>query len=141
MSYIRNNKLTIAADYTLQKWSSAQYYSPSDMYKDRTKIALGAEFLPNPIGRNYLQRIRYRIGANYSTPYLNLPQYEGPSEYSISAGFGFPLYLFQRSTILNLTGQFVRVNPSVSNMLSENRFVIKLGLTFNEHWFMKWRVN
>ncbi|WP_346709306.1 OmpP1/FadL family transporter [Phocaeicola salanitronis] len=141
LSYLRNNRLTIAADYTLQKWSSAKYYTPSTMYKDRSKIALGAEILPNPIGRNYLQRIRYRIGANYATPYLNLPQCEGPSEYSISAGFGFPLYLFQRNTILNLTGQYIRVNPSTSNMLSENRFVIKLGLTFNEHWFMKWKVN
>ena len=105
------------------------------------EIAVGAEYIPNPIGRNYLQRICYRVGVNYTTPYLNLPQYEGPSEYSINAGFGFPLYLFQRRTILNLTGQYVRVRPSVTNMLSENRFVIKLGLTFNEHWFMKWKVN
>ena len=111
------------------------------MYEDLNKIAIGAEFIPNPIGRNYLQRIRYRIGFNYATPYLKLPQYEGPSEYSVNGGFGFPLYLFQRKTILNLTGQYVRVRPSVSNMLSENRFVIKLGLTFNEPWFMKWKVN
>ena len=141
LAYTHHNKLTIGADYTLQKWSSVKYRNKTNMYEDRNKIAIGAEFLPNAIGRNYLQRIRYRIGFNYATPYLKLPQYEGPSEYSVNAGFGFPLYLFQRRTILNLTGQYVRVRPSVSNMLSEDRFVIKLGLTFNEPWFMKWKVN
>ena len=141
LAYLHKNNLTVGADYTLQKWSSVKYQNKTNMYEDRHKIAVGAEYIPNPIGRNYLQRICYRVGVNYTTPYLNLPQYEGPSEYSINAGFGFPLYLFQRRTILNLTGQYVRVRPSVTNMLSENRFVIKLGLTFNEHWFMKWKVN
>lgn len=141
LAYLHKNNLIVGADYTLQKWSSVKYQNKTNMYEDRHKIAVGAEYIPNPIGRNYLQRICYRVGVNYTTPYLNLPQYEGPSEYSINAGFGFPLYLFQRRTILNLTGQYVRVRPSVTNMLSENRFVIKLGLTFNEHWFMKWKVN
>ncbi len=141
LAYTHKDNLTIGADYTLQKWSSVKYQNLDNMYKDRTKIAIGAEFLPNPLGRNYLQRIRYRVGFNYATPYLKLPQYEGPSEYSISAGFGFPLNVFQYKTILSLTGQYVRVKPSVSNLLSEDRFVIKLGLTFNERWFMKWKVN
>lgn len=141
IAYNRKRNLTIGADYTLQKWSNVKYNNQTDAYKDRSKIAVGAEFLPNPIGRNYFKRIRYRAGAYYSTPYLKLGEMNGPSEYGISAGFGFPLFLFQKSTILNITGQYVHVNPSISNMLSENRFVLKLGLTFNEHWFMKWKVN
>ena len=113
----------------------------TDAYNDRSKIAAGVEYLPNPIGRSYLKRIRYRAGGYYKSSYLKLPQCDGPSEYGISAGFGLPLQLFQRNTILNVTGQYVHVTPSVPNMLSENRFVIKIGLTFNEHWFMKWKVN
>lgn len=141
LAYNRKQNLTIGADYTLQKWSQTKYNNQTGVYKDLSKIAIGAEFLPNPIGRNYLTRIRYRAGVYYTTPYLKLGEMNGPSEYGISAGFGFPLFLFQKSTLLNITGQYVHVNPSVSNMLSENRFVIKLGLTFNEHWFMKWKVN
>lgn len=141
VAYMHKNRLTIGADYTLQKWGSVKYNNQTDMYKDRSKIAIGAEYLPNPIGRNYLARVRYRVGFNYATPYLKLPQFEGPSEYSVSAGFGFPLNVFQYRTILSLTGEYVRVQPSVANVLSENRFVIKLGLTFNERWFMKWKVN
>ena len=66
---------------------------------------------------------------------------DGATEFGVSAGFGLPLQLYQRNSILSITGQYVRVKPSVTGMLSENRFVIKLGLTFNERWFMKWRVN
>lgn len=66
---------------------------------------------------------------------------DGPKEYGVSAGFGFPLSLNMRNSVLSITGQYVHVSPSVNGMLSENRFVIKLGLTFNERWFMKWRVN
>ena len=35
----------------------------------RTKIAFGAEFVPSYISHNYLKRIRYRMGAYYSSPY------------------------------------------------------------------------
>jgi len=141
VAYNRKQNLTLGVDYTLQKWSNVKYNNQTDAYKDRSKVAVGAEFLPNPIGRNYFKRIRYRAGAYYSTPYLKLGDINGPSEYGVSAGFGLPLFLFQRKTILNITGQYIHVKPSISNMLSENRFVIKLGLTFNERWFMKWRVN
>lgn len=139
------NKLTVEADYTLQKWGSVKYNNRTDMYKDRSKVALGAEYLPNEIGRSYLARIKYRVGAYYSTPYVKIPyqngMIDGAKEFSVSAGFGLPLQLYQRNSVLSITGQYVRVKPSVAGMLSENRFMIKLGLTFNEHWFMKWRVN
>lgn len=141
VAYNRKQNLTIGADYTLQKWGNTKYDNQTGIYKDQSKIAVGAEFLPNPIGRNYLKRISYRAGAYYSTPYLKFGEMNGPSEYGVSAGFGFPLYLFQKHTVLNITGQYVHVNPAAPRMLSENRFVIKLGLTFNERWFMKWKVN
>lgn len=141
LAHKHKNNLTVGVDYSLQKWSDVKYDNRTDCYNDRTRVAAGAEYLPNAIGRSYLERIRYRVGAYYATPYLRLPQYDGPKEYGVSAGFGLPLYLFQRNTILNITGQYVRVSPSISNMLSENRFVLKIGLTFNERWFMKWKVN
>lgn len=140
-----SKKLTVEADYTLQKWSSVKYNNRTGMYKDRSKVAFGAEYLPNEIGRSYLARMKYRVGAYYSTPYVKVPyqgnMIDGATEFGVSAGFGLPLQLYQRNSILSITGQYVRVNPSVTGMLSENRFVIKLGLTFNERWFMKWRVN
>ena len=55
--------LTVEADYTLQKWEDVKYNNRTDMYQNRSKIAVGAELLPKEYGRNYFSRIRYRIGG------------------------------------------------------------------------------
>lgn len=147
IAWQHKNNLTVEADYTLQKWEGVKYDNRTDRYMDRTKVALGVELFPNEYGRNYLSRIRYRAGAHYSTPYLKTPTtnpdapwVDGPKEYGVSVGFGLPL-VFQQISMLNITGQYVHVSPSVKGLLAENRFMIKIGLTFNERWFMKWRVN
>ena len=141
LTWQHKQNLTVGADYTLQQFENVKYDNSTDFYKNRTRIGAGIEYMPSLYGRNYLSRIGYRAGAYYSSSYMKLPEYDGPKEWGVSAGFGLPLHLFQRNTVLSITGQYVRVLPSVKGMLSENRFVLKLGLTFNEHWFMKWRVN
>lgn len=141
LTWQHKQNLIVGADYTLQQFENVKYDNSTDFYKNRTRIGAGIEYMPSLYGRNYLSRIRYRAGAYYSSSYMKLPEYDGPKEWGVSAGFGLPLHLFQRNTVLSITGQYVRVLPSVKGMLSENRFVLKLGLTFNEHWFMKWRVN
>lgn len=142
------NNLIVEADYTLQKWEGVKYANSTDMYNNRTKIAVGFELLPREFGRHFLTKIKYRAGFYYSSPYIKTPLedpqsawVDGPKEYGVSLGFGFPLSQYQRNSILSITGQYVRVTPSVNELLSENRFVIKIGLTFNERWFMKWKVN
>ncbi len=96
-------------------------------FSNRTKIAAGAEFVPNPYSRNYLKRVRYRVGGYYSDPYTKVDGQDGTREYGVSAGFGFPL--FQSKSILNISGQYVRVSPKVKGMLEENYLKINIGLT------------
>ena len=141
LTWQHKQNLIVGADYTLQQFENVKYDNSTDFYKNRSRIGAGIEYMPSLYGRNYLSRIKYRAGAYYTSSYMKLPQYDGPKEWGVSAGLGLPLHLFQRNTVLSITGQYIRVVPSVKGMLSENRFVLKLGLTFNEHWFMKWKVN
>ena len=145
LAWKHKKNLTVEVDYTLQKWSGVKYNNRTDLYQNRSKVAIGAEFLPKEFGRSYFSRIRYRAGAYYANSNLQIPvsqnMIDGPKEYGVSVGLGLPLKLYQRNSVLSITGQYIHANPSVSDMLSENRFVLKIGLTFNEHWFMKWRVN
>ena len=138
MTYVYDNRLTIGLDYTIQKWEDVEFFNEKGQFLNRTKISFGAEFLPNPLSRNYLNRIRYRIGAYYSDPYTKINNQEGAREYGASFGFGLPL--FQSRSILNISGQYVKVSPKVKGMLEENYLRINIGLTFNDRWFMKWRV-
>ena len=140
-TYVYDNRLTVGADYSLQKWEDAKFFNEKNAFQNRTKISVGAEYLPNPIGRNYLSRVRYRVGAYYSSPYAKIDGKDGNREYGVSFGFGFPLTSYQSRSILNISGQYVKVSPKVKGLLEENYLRINISLTFNERWFMKWKVD
>ena len=148
------NKLTVGADYTLQKWGSLDYpvktaqtadhklgyQSVSGQLKDRHKVTLGAEYVPNAMSRRFLHRVHYRVGAYYATPYYKIKGQDGPKEFSLSAGFGFPIVnSWNNRSHLNISAQWVR--SSASNFMTEKTFRINIGLTFNERWFAKWKVD
>ena len=137
-TYVYDNRLTIGVDYSLQKWADTKFFNEEGKFQDRKKFSFGAEFLPNPISRNYLNRIRYRVGAYYSDPYTKVNGQEGTSEFGASVGFGLPLY--KTRSILNISGQYVKVSPKVKGMLEETYLRVNIGLTFNDRWFMKWKV-
>ena len=140
--YNKGSNLTVGVDYELQKWSKVMYNGEKGWYNDRERIAVGIEFVPKSLTKNFLERIRYRIGAYYTSPYLKINTGDnGPKEYGVSAGLGFPIFLYQKRSVLSITGQYIRLDSSTPGLLSENRFVLKLGMTFNEHWFMKWKLN
>ena len=137
ITYNYKKTLTLGIDYGLQKWSNSKYDNKDGMYKDRNRVAFGAEYIPNAMGRNYLQRVAYRAGAYYTSPYVKTSIGDGPKEYGVTAGFGFPLNLYQKKTVFSITGQYARLKASEGTLMEENRFMIKLGLTFNDSWFMK----
>lgn len=148
LTYTYSNRLTVGLDYTLQKWADVkfpntvedkQFLVQEGLFTDRKKVSFGAEYIPNPVSRSYLSRIRYRIGAHYADPYAKVDGKEGAREYGASFGFGFPL--FQSKSILSVSGQYVKVSPKVKGMLEENYLKVNVGLTFNERWFMKWKVD
>ena len=147
-TYNYNNRLTVGLDYSVQKWENVkfpisgqngQFSSQEGQFCNRTKIAGGMEYHPNAYSRNFFSRIRYRMGAYYSTPYAKVDGKEGANEYGVSLGFGLPI--FQSKSVLNISGQYIKVKPKVTGMLEENSLRINVGLTFNERWFMKWKVD
>jgi hypothetical protein len=65
---------------------------------------------------------------------------KGPREFCVSAGFGIPLVnSWNNRSTLNISAQWV--NRSADNLIRENTFRINIGLTFNERWFAKWKVD
>ncbi len=154
-SVIHNHRLTVGLDYTLQKWSSIDYpvqttnitdahrlgyQLQSGQLRDRHKITVGTEWVPNPEGRKIMGHVHYRFGLSYATPYYNVNGVKGPREISVSAGFGFPLVnTWNNRSVLNISAQWV--NTSADNLIRENSFRLNIGLTFNERWFAKWKVD
>ena len=139
ITYVYDNRLTIGLDYTLQKWQDTKFFNEKGSFENRSKIALGAEFLPDPLSNSFFKNIRYRAGLYYSTPYAKINGMEGNKEFGASFGFGLPIV--RNKSILNISGQYVKVSPKMKGMLEETYLRINIGLTFNDRWFMKWKVD
>ena len=149
-TYNYDKRLTVGLDYSLQQWSKTKFdvntadgavredFDETYTYCDRHKISVGAEYIPNLIGRSYLSHIKYRLGAYYTTPYYKINGEKASREYGVTAGFGLPVP--RSRSILSISGQFVRVKGLETNMVNENIFRVSIGLTFNERWFFKRRV-
>ncbi len=149
LAWKHKGKLTVGADYSLQKWgdldfpevdynTEENYVMKSGLLSDRHKMTIGGEYLPNPHGK-FFERIKYRFGASYATPYIKVNGQDGPKEFSVSAGFGVPFVTGKNNlSHLNISGQWTRMEAN--GLIKENTFRINIGLTINELWFEKWKV-
>ncbi len=153
LMYNRNNVLKVGVDYSLQQWGkvdapdyrmdgsgNATYVMQSGLYKDRHKVTIGTDYCPAEYGRSFVKRVHYRAGVSYATPYYYINGQDGPKEISASLGFGIPIVnSWNNRSYLNISAQWVR--QSTKNFITDNTFRINIGLTFNERWFAKWKVD
>ncbi|RHP65260.1 hypothetical protein [Bacteroides sp. OF04-15BH] len=147
-----NNQWSVGADVHHEKWAdcvmpaiddqTSVYAAQKGQFLNRTKAVIGAEFVPNRESRRYLQRVEYKIGASYSTPYVKVNGQDGPREYGITAGFGLPITNnINNRSVVNVSFQWLHCSPSATSMITENYLRLNVGITFNEKWFMKWKIN
>jgi len=153
LGWTHSKKLFVGLDFTMQKWGSVEfpgtvqqgskkvYALRKDILKDRFGVNAGIDYVPDPASRrSFINRVHYRFGAGYATPYYNINGNDGPKELSVSAGFGIPLQnAYNNRSVLNISAQWART--SAKDLITENTFRINLGLTFNERWFAKWKVD
>ncbi len=151
LMYHHDNRLKLGIDYSLQKWAGVgfpelksqngqtQYVQNMNYFKDRHKVTFGGEYCKGSMMRGFFNRLRYRAGVSYATSYLNVKGQDGPKELSVSAGLGIPIInVYNNRSLLNISGQWIR--QSGNHLLTENSFRINIGITFNELWFMKWKM-
>lgn len=160
VAYQHLSKWTVAADYTYERWADCTVplasktetgdvvYKPTKgAYCNRSKFAIGAEFVPDMQSRDrYMSTVRYRIGFNYSMPYMKVIDtngvQDGPSEMRLSVGLGLPLSTRRMSgrSVINVSAEWMHRKPSAPGMITENYLMFNLGISFNEKWFMKWKI-
>lgn len=155
LSWAHKQRLKVGVDYSLQQWAdvgfpvvqtvgnTTSYSLNSNYFDNRHKATIGGEWCRNPQSRRWLDRVRLRAGASYATSYYKVNGADGPHEISVSAGFGLPfsnaVNSYMVRPVLNISGQWVQ--QSAPGLIRENTFRINVGLTFNERWFAKWKVD
>lgn len=152
-TYEKTYRVMVEADFTWQQWSNAPYsalYSPADItqhrpaevvaagmnFNDRSKFAVGAEFVPKLRG-NYGERIAYRLGGYFANDYLNIKGNK-VKEIGVTCGAGFPTP--EGKTQINLGLEWKRRYATPNKLIGENYLNITLGVNFNEVWFWKRKI-
>ena len=150
-SWVHQQRLTLAADFSQQKWgsidypnydeSTGRYALRSGLLKDRTRMSVGLDYVPDPTHpTKYLMHVHYRFGVAYASPYFTVNGQDGPKELSITAGLGIPVLNKRESrSVVNFSAQWIR--SSAKDLITENTFRFNVALTFNQMWFAKWRID
>lgn len=145
VSYCYDERLTIAADYTVQQYGQSDFFGMpgADMYR----AMIGVEYRPQRLDRNIFRRSFYRAGVYCNTSHFLMGDakngyHNGPKEYGMSLGIGLPITNgWNNRSVVNVSGQLVRVEPPLPGLVAETSLRLNIGVSFNEKWFDKWRVD
>lgn len=128
------------------------YTSSKGQLNDRMKVSAGIDWTPDASSAtNYFKRCTYKAGAYYSKSYakadLTGTISDKPYEMGVSAGMTLPVankHIWHNAPLINLSVQWVQTNIPYLNTntlkqaaLKENYLRFCIGLTFNERWFYK----
>ena len=129
-SYCYDDRLLIAFDYSNQAWNKAKYFGLTNVLRNRSRYAFGAEYRHNKMSRNYAERMYWRIGATIMDSYV---QQGGKTDFAVSVGVGFPLRTSE--TLFNLALEYNR-RRSAANLVEDN-LKLTINVAVAENWFFK----
>lgn len=133
LNYTFDKRLTLGFDYLSQQWGDALYFHKTDTLVNRTKLAFGAEYIPNPAGRKYSERIRYRVGFNTANQYYRINNQPPLNDFTVSFGVGLPTRTGK--SILNTSIEYGKIGST--SLLREDYLKLTFSATIDEHWFFK----
>ena len=147
LGYKWDERLILGLDFTYQPWSKADYlplikreYTKDILkgnFNDRYRVSFGAEYKNAVYSTKYFDRMRFRAGAYYEKSYMKI-QGSDLNEMGATVGLGLPI--LKDKSIINLSAQYYHRKLSTNNKLVENGLLISVGISFNEFWFFKRKI-
>ena len=154
--FFQNLKFRVGADYVYQAWggdnsSIVENSTNGDngvqvAYTDTHTVKVGFQYVPRHTDvRSYLRRVAYRVGARYGDYYQTYGG-EKIQQLAVTAGFGFPVQLFGRSSIdvgveygmRGLGDKTIMVDNKTVGLVSQQYVKLSIGLSLfgEDEWFM-----
>lgn len=133
----KSNAFTAAIEARYEDWSHLPSVADLATYKKGISVRTGIELTPDFKEDKYWKKVAYRLGLHYDAlPYVvkgtNL------SQWGITAGIGLPFRrTVSRVNIMAEYGQRGVVKPGLAQ---ETFWGIGVGITFNDTWFVKKRL-
>lgn len=142
LGYGEDRKWFLGMEYSFQALSSfSNDFLAVDnlVYKDASSYAFGGYFIPNYSAFNgYLKRITYRAGVRLDKTGMVLNN-KDINNFGITFGLGLPLG--RDFSNLNIGFELGRRGTSAANLVEESYLKINVGLSLNDLWFRKRKIN
>ena len=135
----------IAGEYSFQALNTFENQFvgiDSFTYEDASTFALGGFYIPDYTAFNkYLKRITYRAGVRFSNTGMVIND-TSVDDFGITFGVGLPLGANGGSfSNLNLGFEYGTRGTTDFMLIEENYFKINVGLSLNDRWFQKRKIN
>jgi hypothetical protein len=133
----RNHEWMFAADYYQQNWSVNTERLRGIVFSDSKTYNAGFQLIPNTKRpENYLQIVRYQLGASYNESYMTINGYP-LKDYSVSAGIGLPFFLNRATSYVNLAFTMGQSGTGRRGGITERYMLFSVNLSLMESWFAK----
>lgn len=137
LSYQYKDKWWLTADVTWQDWSHYHLnHEETGNLQNAVSVSAGLQFIPNATSTNYFNKIRIRAGFHYTTGNIFVNG-QSINAFSISAGLGFPLKLFNNNSSIGIMIEYGQMGTLVNELLRENYFKFSAHFTLQEKWYQR----
>lgn len=140
-SYQYKDKLWVTADVSWQNWKQFHLSTGAmrENFNDAMNYSVGIQFIPDASSSNYAKKLRLRIGARYSTGYINATtdQTTAISDFSVSAGVGLPLKLFTSNSSIGILFEYGIMGTHQNSLVKESYFRFSMHFTLQEKWYQR----
>ncbi len=142
LGFGEEKKWFLGAEYSFQKLSTFEnrfLQIQNQEYKDASSYALGAHFIPDYTSfGSFLKRVTYRAGIRYDMTGIVVNDKE-IDNFGITFGLGLPLG--GSFSNLNLGFEWGKRGTTAADLIEEKYFRVNIGLSFNDRWFQKRKIN
>ncbi|SHI67810.1 hypothetical protein [Pseudozobellia thermophila] len=142
VGYGENMKWFLGLEYSYQQladYSNVFLQIDNLVYDDASRLALGGYFIPDRSSfDSYLSRVTYRAGARYEKTGMVINEKE-VNNFGITFGLGLPLG--NNLSNLNLGFELGRRGTTSADLIEESYFKVNVGLSLNDIWFRKRKIN
>lgn len=138
-------KWMFQADYTMQMWQDFRYMGNDINLKNSQRITAGFQFQPKLAGRGgIMSATQYRFGARYYETYLELNS-QRLTEMSVNFGMAMPLpyrtRLGEPVSRLSINVEAGMRGTTSAGLLKEQYIRATIGLTINDRWFNRYKLD
>jgi len=137
-----DKKWFVGGEYSFQQLSTFtnDFLTVENLaYQDASAFRFGGFYIPDFSSfSGYFKRITYRAGVRFEKTGMLVNNQE-IENLGITFGFGLPLGSTFSNANLGL--EYGKTGTTSANLIQENYFKVILGLSLNDRWFQKRRIN